>query len=72
MNTWPKGYRHAISQTEHEEWNRRNYPGTRQLCAICDRPTGRCEDDSIFVNDEGPLCENCYHEIKEKEEKGNE
>ena len=64
MNTWPNWYRHAISQSEHEEWNRTHYPGTRQLCAHCDEPTGRCEDDSLFADSdedrEYPLCEACY------------
>ena len=32
-----------------------------QMCFLCDDPTGRCEDDSLF--DEagcGPFCEACY------------
>lgn len=61
-NTWPKGYRHALSQSEHEAWNSRHYPGTRQLCALCDQPTGRCEEDAMYGEDEvGPLCEECWH-----------
>lgn len=64
MNTWPKGYRHAMSQSEHEKWNSTHYPGTRQLCSTCDEPTGRCEEDSIFASEdedcERPLCEACY------------
>ena len=60
-NTWPGGTRHAMSQSEHEEWNASNYPGTLQLCDICDKPTGRCEDDSIFCGcDAGPFCEGCW------------
>jgi hypothetical protein len=62
MNTWPGGYRHAIHQSEHEEWNAKHYPGTRQLCSKCDQPTGRCEDDSILTNDGEPLCEECFRE----------
>ena len=61
MNTWPKGRRHAMHQSEHERWNASHYPGTRQLCSKCDEPTGRCEDDSIYLEDgTGPLCEECY------------
>lgn len=60
MNTWPKGRRHAMYPDEHEAWNARNYPGTRQLCVDCDQPTGRCEEDSMYVGDRGPLCEDCY------------
>ena len=58
--TWPGGKRRALGPSEHERWNSKNYPGTRQLCALCDEPTGRCEDDSIFTDDgDGPLCESC-------------
>ena len=53
----------ARSQTEHEAINRREYPGTRQLCAWCDEPTGRCEQDDIYLDDgRGPLCPDCLHE----------
>ncbi len=59
--SWPGGYRHAMTQSEHDSWNSRNYPGTRQLCEKCEEPTERCEDDSIFLDDgTGPLCEECY------------
>ena len=68
MNSWPGGRRHAMHQDEHEAWNARHYPGTRQLCIKCDEPTGRCEDDSLYdQNDEGPLCEECYHKSEESE-----
>ena len=60
-NTWPTGVRHAMLQSEHEVWNARNYPGTRQLCSACDEPTGRCEDDSLYAEDgSGPYCEECW------------
>jgi len=52
-----------MSQSDHEKWNASNYPGTLQLCDICDSPTGRCEDDSLYADDEGevgPLCEVCW------------
>lgn len=66
MNTWPNGYRHAIDQSDHEQWNATHYPGTRQLCCKCEEPTGRCEDDSIYTEDEdGPLCPDCWHETNE-------
>jgi len=66
MNTWPGGKRHAMGQSAHREWNAQNYPGTRQLCAWCDQPTGRCEEDAIYTeDDEGPLCEKCWHETDE-------
>ena len=60
MNTWPKGYRHSMHQSDHEVWNSQNYPGTRQLCVLCDEITGRCEDDSLYFDETGPLCEECY------------
>jgi len=60
MNTWPGGKRHPISQSEHEAWNRKHYPGTRQLCHRCGEPTGRCEDDSLLDDDGNALCEECW------------
>ena len=71
MNTWPGGHRHAMSQTEHESWNANNYPGTRQLCEHCGYPTGRCEDDSLYADEDhidGPLCLNCYRKINDGDE----
>lgn len=61
-NTWPGGHRHAMHQSEHEAWNSSHYPGTLQLCGRCDEPTGRCEDDTMWSNDDDPipLCEECY------------
>ena len=61
-NTWPNGKRHAMHQSEHESWNASHYPGTLQLCSICDEPTGRCEEDAIWTSEGEPLCENCYQE----------
>lgn len=66
MNTWPDGRRHAIHQYEHEAWNAQHYPGTRQMCSLCNEPTGRCEDDAIYREDgSGPLCEECRNESDE-------
>ncbi len=64
MNTWPGGRRRAISQGEHERWNSGNYPGTRQICALCGEETGRCEEDQLYIDagEAGPLCEGCYHD----------
>ena len=59
MNTWPNGVKRAMHQDEHENWNAANYPGTRQMCSICDEPTGRCEDDTIYSKDGEPICEAC-------------
>ena len=61
-NTWPGGVRHAMHQHEHETWNAGNYPGTLQLCSVCEEPTGRCEDDTLFSDDGEPLCETCSKE----------
>ena len=62
MNTWPGGKRRALAPDEHEAWNSRNYPGTRQLCCKCGEPTGCCEDDSIYDDSgtKGPFCWECY------------
>jgi len=68
MNTWPGGIRHAMHQSDHERWNASHYPGTRQLCVECDDPTGRCEDDSIYADDDreiGPLCVECWRKRPE-------
>lgn len=58
-NTYPNGIRHAMHQHEHEAWNAKHYPGTLQMCSICDDPTGRCEDDTIYSIEGEPLCEDC-------------
>jgi len=56
----------ARHQHEHEAINAREYPGTRQLCEICEDPTERCEDDSIYAEaGEGPMCLACYHKTLE-------
>ena len=68
MTSWPGGYRHAMDQGEHERWNARHYPGTRQLCVKCDDPTGQCEEDAIFVGEQGPLCSGCAAQIEEGED----
>ena len=62
MNSWPDGKRHAMHQSDHEKWNENNYPGTLQLCSICEQPTGKCEEDSNWIEDE-PVCDNCYSSI---------
>jgi hypothetical protein len=60
VNTWPDGYRHAMHQSEHEAWNASHYPGTRQLCARCEEPTGRCEENTLWSEDGEPLCKECW------------
>lgn len=55
-----------LSQDDHERINTVCYPGTRQLCHLCDEPTGRCEDDSIFIDELGPLCESCFSAFPEE------
>ena len=62
MNTWPDGKRRAMHQKEHEDWNAKHFPGTRQLCAECDEPTGRCEEDSMYNTNNEPVCEDCWKE----------
>ena len=71
-NTWPSGVRHGMHQSEHEAWNRENYPGTLQLCSVCGEPTGRCEEDAIWSEDGEPLCEECYSKTEEAAEAGKE
>lgn len=68
MNTWPGGKRHAMLQSEHAAWNAKHFPGTRQLCEICGEPTGKCEEDSLYADEEGeigPLCERYFEEQRQ-------
>lgn len=62
-NTWPKGYRHAIDQSEHERWNAYNYPGTREICCKCGEATGYCEEDGYKDDDGNPYCLECATEV---------
>ena len=64
-NTWPGGRRRALHQHEHEKWNAYNYPGTRQICSVCDEPTGFCEEDAIWSINGEPLCTECAREYPE-------
>jgi hypothetical protein len=68
MNTWPGGKRHKMHQSEHESWNAEHYPGTRQLCVVCEEPTGQCEEDSIYFEDTGPLCGSCNMTLETRDE----
>jgi hypothetical protein len=63
----------TYTQCEHKIINAREYPGTRQLCELCEQPTGRCEDDSIYHDSQfeygdqiGPLCEECAIVLMDK------
>lgn len=50
----------AYTQSQHRAINAREYPGTRQLCCICDEPTGRCEEDGIWWPGlDGWVCPEC-------------
>ena len=65
MNIWPGENKHAMTQCDHEVWNASHYPGTKQLCAKCDEPTGSCEDDSIYHEDcDGPICGDCHEALR--------
>lgn len=61
----------TYAQSQHLEINRRNYPGTRQLCSICGCETERCEEDALYIDGEDdPICEECYDiRMEEKGEK---
>ena len=66
MNSWPNGHQHVMSQSGHKRWNSENYPGTRQMCSLCDLPTGRCEEDAIYGDDYEPVCENCFAQLEKE------
>jgi hypothetical protein len=57
-------FKHRLSQCDHEKFNASHYPGTRQMCSICDKPTERCEDDEIVTIHGDPVCVDCYEELK--------
>jgi len=64
----------AISQ-QNNSINSKKYPGTRQICDMCGEPTGRCEEDGYFDNNENVYCEHCFNSglrIRQEEVKGNE
>ena len=56
----------ARSQAEHQHINADSYPGTREICINCGDPTGKAgkDDDSLYLYDEGPYCQDCYDQIK--------
>jgi len=59
-----------MTQCDHEAWNTRHFPGTRQLCVRCDATTGRCEDDGLYADADrtiGPLCEECFDSLLSSE-----
>lgn len=59
----------ARHQSEHAEINAREYPGTRQLCCVCDEPTERCEEDGIWCEvRQGWLCLVCYDVLQKGDE----
>lgn len=39
-----------------------------ETCCQCDEPTGRAgrAEDSIYIEEIGPLCETCFEEISEE------
>ena len=55
-----------MTPSQHDRHNSINYPGTRQLCVICDSQTDRCEEDSLYVGDDGPLCMCCHDDLTVK------
>ena len=65
MNTWPDDERHAMTQDEHKRWNDSEYPGTREICSVCDEPTGRCEEDNIVDINGEPWCHDCWSANKD-------
>jgi len=38
-------------------------PAPHQLCVECGQPTERRGEDSMYIEDVGPLCEGCYGEL---------
>lgn len=68
MNSWPDGYKKAMSQAEHSAWDAYNYPGDLQICFSCEEPTNRCDEDDFWAdNGDGPFCIDCWilYQVKE-------
>jgi len=60
------GMMKPLLQIEHAAINAIEYPGTRQICVVCEQPTERCEEDAIYTDaGHGPLCLDCYHKTDE-------
>lgn len=37
-----------------------------QMCCMCDKPTGRCEEIGLYADEGGgPFCEECYEKQEE-------
>lgn len=64
-NEWWRGK--ALHQSTHERINAQHYPGTRQLCCRCEEPTERCEEDAIYLGEQGPLCITCYGQMEDNQ-----
>ena len=63
-----QGMNRPLLQSEHQAVNAR-YPGcTWEHCCECGRPTGRAgkHDDSLYVDDDGPYCYECFSKRKEQ------
>ena len=59
-NTWPGDNRRALTQDEHRKWNAGNNPGTLDICAECDGPTGSAGAEDAILNSNGEsICEEC-------------
>ncbi|MFW6369094.1 MAG: hypothetical protein ACOC0J_00750 [Myxococcota bacterium] len=59
----------ALDQATHAQINAWAYPGTRELCSVCDEPTGRAGagEDSLYTEDgAGPFCESCWEEVADR------
>ena len=54
----------ALTQAEHDQINAQAYLGTREMCPVCDEPTGNAGkgDGSLYCPDcdKGPFCWACY------------
>lgn len=60
-----QGINKPLLQSQHAEVNARRPGTTLEYCCDCDQPTGRAgrADDSLYVEDDGPYCRDCYDAI---------
>lgn len=38
----------------------------KEYCIYCDNVTGKTGEDSLYFGDDGPLCEDCYDDMKSR------
>jgi len=46
---------------DYEDGHAIYYPGNRKIyCIVCHEQIGRGEEDALYADNKGPLCDECY------------